>query len=240
MIEATNELYKKCERTVEQACYKAWLKNPIIQLDDYRSYAHEVFMDATFSFDESKGIKFNSWLTTQLLRIKEYAGRFKMVSAFTRNDPTKLVLSLDKVSEMLEGRPCTLNDLKFPVNDVYSKNLSEPTFVPDWCERIESFKPYLGELSEDAKVMVDDIIGGETERRDENGVPIVPRGKNRYSRLTPRQLYTRLYCRRGWTIERVKNARHEVETVLIKISLKYKMLRSNDEEISNMVQEELF
>ena len=239
MIEATNELYKKCERTVEQACRKAWLKNPIIQLDDYRSYAHEVFMDATLSFDESKGTKFNSWLTTQLMRLTPYPRNFKMTTS-SKQDSSSLVLSLDETSEMLEGRPCTLNDLKFPVNDVYSKTLSEPTFVPDWCERIESLKPYLGELSEDAKVMVDDIIGGETEKKDENGVPIAPRGKNRYARLTPRQLYTRLYCRRGWTIERVKNARREVETVLIKISPEYKMLRSNDEEISNMVQEELF
>lgn len=240
MIEATTELYLSCKRTIEKACYSAWRKNPIIQLDDYRSYADEVFMDATRSFDESHGAKFNSWLTTQLMRLREYAGRFKMVTDYKRNDPSKLVLSLDENLGVLDGKECSLFDLKLPINDVYSKTLSESAFVPDWCERMESFKPYLGEMSEDAKIMVDDIIGGETEKKDENGVPVSIRGKNKYARLTPRQLYTRLYCRRGWTIDRVKSARHEIEIILVKISPEYKMLQSKDEEISNMVQEELF
>ena len=238
MIEATDELYKACERTIEKACFNAWRKNPIIQLDDYRSYAHEVFMDAARSFEPSKGVKFNSWLTTQLMRLMPYPRHFKMTTSSSMKSDS-LVLSLDENSELFEGKACTLLDIKSPVNDGYSKRLSEPIWGLDWANRLEAFKPYLGELGEDSRVMVDDIIGGEASKKDEDGVPVPEKGRVWYSRLTPRQLYVRVYRRKGWSLERVILARSEVEKLLVKAHPK---LAKFQEAIKPgiQVQEELF
>lgn len=238
MIEATNELYLASKRTIEKACFNAWRKNPIIQLDDYRSYADEIFMDSTRSFDESKRVKFNSWLTTQLLRLIPYPRDFKMTTC-SNQESSSLVLSLDEPSELLDGKPCTLHDVRHPVNDSYAKTLSEPSWVPEWVERLQTFKPYLGEMTEDAKVMVGDIIDGDTMKKDEHGVPVPEHGRKWFAKLTPRQLYCRLYRQRGWSFERVRAARIEVETVLVKSSPTLQKLCSLPES-NGQVQEELF
>jgi hypothetical protein len=236
-IEATTELYLASKKTLEKECWKAWRKNPIIEFNDYFSYAEEIFMDATRTFDPSHGAKFNSWLTTQLLRLKGYAVTFK-ITVNKKTGSENLVLDLNKKTEFLEGKPCALQDLKQPFNDVYSDSLSTPTWAVNWWDRLDSFKPYMGELTEDAKLMVVDILDGEASKKDETGKPIPERGNLFYSKLSPKQLYIRLYRRKGWTLDRVISARKSVENMLVKHSPQLKQLASTSEE--KIIQEELF
>lgn len=237
MIEATDELYLANKRTLEKACWNAWRKNPIIQYEDYFSYADEIFMDATRTFDESKGCKFNTWLTTQLLRLKGYAGNVKLtVNKLTGAE--NLVLNLDKQTEQLEGRFVSLGELKNPFFDAYSASLSVPTWAISWWDRLDSFKPYMGELTEDARSMVVDILDGEASKKNENGEPLPERSRTFYTKLSPRQLYIRLYRRKGWSLDRVISARKSVETMLVKHSPELKELASANGE--KFVQEELF
>lgn len=212
-LEATNELYLQCRGTIEKACWDAWRKNPLLELDDYRSYANEVFMDAVNSFDPNAGVKFNSWLTTQLLRLKPYANRGGVMTTDSRGTAESLVLSLDAAASV-DGKPCTLLDKKQPANDAYSAELGLPAWATSWEHRMANLKPYMGALSPDARTMVDDILDGNAAKKDEYGVPKLEHGRRLYVKLTPRQLYVRLYRRRGWNFERVRDARIEVENML--------------------------
>ena len=214
-MKATNELYLSCKGTIEKACLDAWRKTPMLDLDDYRSYANEVFMDAVRSFDPSLGIKFNSWLTTQLLRLKKYARDTLEVTDRSCKSES-LVLSLDAASQQLDGRSCTLHDIKHPANDNYEKRIGVPEWAVSWEQRLPALKPYLGSLSEDAKILANDILDGNTAKKDEHGVPQLEHGHRLYSKLTPKQLYIRLYRRRGWEFERVRDARIEIEEMLRK------------------------
>ena len=215
-LEATNELYLQCRGTIEKACWDAWRKNPLLDLDDYRSYANEVFMDAVNSFDPDVGVKFNSWLTTQLLRLKPYANRGGVMTTDTKGTAESLVMSLDQERREVDGKPCSLHDVKAPGADAYSAALGLPAWGTGWENRMANLKPYMGELSPDARVMVDDILDGNAAKKDENGVPKLEHGRRLYVKLTPRQLYVRLYRRRGWKFERVRDARIEVENMLRK------------------------
>lgn len=216
-IEATNELYINCKGTIEKACWNAWNRNPIISLDDYRSYADEIFMDAVRSFNPEAGTKFNSWLTTQLLRLKPYAARWKM-STDSRGVAESLVLSLDEKHETDYGKMVSLHEVIQPVNDMYSVSLSTPDWAVSWENRMKELKPYFGELSSDARTLVDNILDGDVSKKDKEGVPVPESGKIYYSKLSPRQLYVRLYKRLGWGFERVRDARIEVEKMLRKWS----------------------
>lgn len=212
---ATDELYLQNKATIEKACIRAWRKNPLVSLDDYRSYADEVFMDAVNSYNPAAGAKFNSWLTTQLLRLKPYANRGGAMTTDSRGTAESLVMSLDMVCSV-EGKPCTLLDKKQPTNDTYSAEIGVPTWATSWEQRMEELKPYMGSLSDDARVLVDDILDGNASKRDENGVPQLEHGRRLYTKLTPRQLYVRLYRKRGWAFERVRDARIEIENMLRK------------------------
>ncbi len=213
MIKATNELYKQCEHTLDKACWDAWRKNPILDFSDYRSYADEIFMDATQTYDPAAGVKFNSWLTTQLLRLKPYAARYKMATD-TKGKAESLVLSLDKEMQEVDGKACSLLDTNHPINSQYSAEIGLPSWATSWEERMANIRPFMCQLSPDARVMVDDILDGNAAKKDENGVPQMERGRRLYVKLTPRQLYTRLYRRKGWGFERVRDARIEVENML--------------------------
>ena len=234
MIKATDELYLSCKGTIEKACWSAWMRNAVIPLDDYRSYANEIFMDAAASFDGSAGTKFNSWLTTQLLRLKPYANRGGAMTIDSKGISESLVLSLDAPVE-IEGRSCTIQDTKQKANDLYSSKLSEPAFQ-SWFERMPELDDFKGELSDDAKELVEDILDGSASRRNKDGDLVPERGRKFYEKLTPRQLYVRLYHRKHWTIERVIAARKEVEEFLQRWSTH--VLPETEEE--NFVQEELF
>lgn len=237
MIEATDQLYLENKRTIEKACWSCWRKNPIIQLDDYRSYANEIFMDATRTFDDSKGAKFNSWLTTQLLRLRGYAGSFKEHSR-AASGTEHLVGSLDEASEKLEGKSCTLGDLRSHFGDSYAAKLQVPEWALSWWDRLDNLKPYLGELSEDAKELTNDILDGVVSKRDSLGRPLPERTKAYYVELSPRQLYIRRYHKKGWTLDRVIAARKSVQELLEKHSkLVSKKSESSDCEL---VQDELF
>ena len=234
-MKATNELYLSCKGTIEKACLNAWRKTPMLDLDDYRSYANEVFMDAVRSFDPSLGIKFNSWLTTQLLRLKKYARDTLEVTDRSCKSES-LVISLDAASQQLDGRSCTLHDIKHPANDNYEKRIGVPEWAVSWEQRLPALRPYLGSLSEDAKTLVNDILDGNAAKKDEHGVPKMEHGRRLYSKLTPKQLYVRLYHKRGWKFERVRDARIEVENMLRKWSPC--KLPEKGKEVQ--VQEELF
>lgn len=212
-IKATDELYLQCRGTIEKACWDAWRKNPIITLDDFRSYANEVFMDSVKSYTGLKGTKFNSWLTTQLLRLKSYAGRFKMVTAFDGR-PESIVLSMDAATESVDGKSCTLHDVLTQANLSYKKQLSAPLEFQSWEERLERAKPFVGSLSEDARTLLNDILDGNASKKDRNGVPVPECGGKYYCKLSPRQLFVRLYRKRGWGFERVRDARIEIENML--------------------------
>lgn len=216
MIEVTDELYKACRGTIEKACRDAYRKNPVIDLDDYRSYADEVFMDAALSYDPNSGTKFNTWLTTQLLRLKKYASRGGKMIVDHKGVPDSIVGSLDRETGSLDGRQCSLHDMKLPTSDSYLKELTAPNWDYDWWKRMDGLRPYFAELSDDARMMVDDILDGTTGRTASDGTPMLERGNMMYARLTPRQLYLRLYCRRGWEFERVRDARIEIEEMLRK------------------------
>lgn len=233
-MKATNELYLSCKGTIEKACWNAWRKNPLIDLDDYRSYADEVFMNSVSSFKEGAGTEFNTWLTTQLLRLKKYA-RDTLEVTDKSCKAESLVLSLDAADNQMEGRCCTLHDIKQPANDSYAKELGVPWAV-SWEQRLPSLKPYLGNLSEDARTLVDDILDGNAAKKDEHGVPKLEHGHKLYVRLTPRQLYLRLYRKRGWKFERVRDARIEVENML----RKWAPCKLPELEKEVQVQEELF
>lgn len=213
MIEATDELYLSCKGTIEKACWEAWRRNPIITLDDFRSYADEIFMDSVNSYTGLKGTKFNSWLTTQLLRLKSYAGRFKMVTAFDGRAES-IVLSLDASVEEVDGRFVPLHEVKTPSVVPYEKKLSAPVIELSWEEQLEAAKPFVGSLSEDAKTLLNDILDGNASKKDKNGVPVPESGRKFYCKLTPRQLFVRLYRKRGWGFERVRDARIEIENML--------------------------
>lgn len=129
-------------------------------------------------------------------------------------DSNSLVLSMDRMGEAVDGRNCTLHDVRQPVNDQYSESIAAPSWDFDWWKRMDNLKPYLGELSEDARTMVDDILDGNTAKVDEAGNIRPEHGARHYDRLSPRQLYVRLYCKRGWDLERVKEARVEIEDML--------------------------
>lgn len=214
-IKVTDELYIACKGTIENACWNAWRKNPIITIDDYRSYANEIFMDAAMSYKAEAGTKFNSWLTTQLLRLKHYAGRYRMTTD-SKETAESLVMSLDEERQQIDGKPCTLHDIKQPVNDDYAAELSAPSWALSWEQQMKNLAPYMGELSEDAKTLVDDILDGNASKKDKNGVPQLERGRTLYSKLTPKQLYVRLYRKRHWSFERVRDARIEIEEMLRK------------------------
>lgn len=213
-IEATNELYESCIGTIEKACRDAYSRNPVIDFDDYRSYADEVFMDAVLSYNPASGTKFNTWLTTQLLRLKKYASRGGRMIVDHKETPESLVLSLDSKPDTAQDGQATLHDINQPVNGTYAASLAAPNWDFDWWKRMSNLKPYMGELSDDAKVMVEDILDGKASRTDDEGNLKPERGSAMYARLSPTQLYTRLYCRRGWDLDRVKEARAEVEDML--------------------------
>lgn len=214
MIEVTDELYKACRGTIEKACLDAYRKNPVIDLDDYRSYADEVFMDAALSYDPNSGAKFNTWLTTQLLRLKKYASRGGKMIVDHKGVPDSIVGSLDREMSSLDGRQCSLHDMKLPTSDRYLKELTAPSWNYDWWQRMYALKPFMGELSDDARVMVDDILDGNASKKDSNGSPSPEHGNRMYARLSPRQLYIRIYAHRGWEFERVRGARIEIEELL--------------------------
>lgn len=217
MIEATDNLYLENEKTILNACWKAWRRDPGIDFNDYKSRANEIFMDATQTFNPERGAKFNSWLTTQLLRLKDFGNRSKMA---TRTHPkeTDFVLSLDAKTENLEGKTATLLDVYGPENLDYANKISEgvPSWNWDWMQRMKALKPYTGGLSEDAKTLVNDILDGSASKKDANGVPKAEHGAVMYDKLTTHQLYIRVYRRRGWNFERVRDARIEVEAMLRK------------------------
>lgn len=218
MIEATNELYKSCKGTIIKACKDAWSRNPLIDYDDYFSYAEEVFMDAVRSYNPASGAKFNTWLTTQLLRLKKYASRGGMMIVDHSGSPDSLLLSLDKRSTDSNGVKMQLHEKGQPYNTTYLKEMSVPNWDHDWWTRMGNLKPYMGELSDDARTMVDDILDGNCSKTDKDGQPQPERGTRNYIKLSPRQLYLRLYRRRGWPYERVRDARIEVEEMLRKWS----------------------
>lgn len=216
-IEITNELYKSCRGTIEKACRTAYRDAPMVDLDDYRSYANEVFMDAALSYDPNSGVKFNTWLTTQLLRLKKYVhrgGRMKSDSGYTAES---IVGSLDARIVDGNGNQSSLHDVRNPFNDSYLSSLSEPSWNYDWWQRMYALRPFMGELSDDAKVMVDDILDGNVSKKDSNGSPRPEHGNRMYARLSPRQLYIRVYAHRGWEFERVRCARIEIEEMLRKL-----------------------
>ena len=234
-LKATNELYLSCKGTIEKACLNAWRKMPMLDLDDYRSYADEVFMDAVRSFDPSSGTKFNSWLTTQLLRLKKYARDTLEVTDRSCKSES-LVLSLDASSQQIDGRSCTLHDIRNLANDTYLDQIGVPDWAVSWEQRLPALKPYLGRLSEDAKTLVNDILDGNAAKKDEHGVPKMEHGRRLYSKLTPKQLYVRLYHKRGWKFERVRDARIEVENML----RKWAPCKLPEKGKEVQVQEELF
>lgn len=213
MIEATDELYLSCKGTIEKACWEAWRRNPIIDLDDFRSYADEIFMDSVNSYTGMKGTKFNTWLTTQLLRLKSYAGRFKMVTQFN-GKAESIVLSLDSAVGVVDGCSVTLQEVLTPSVEPYSKKLSAPLIELSWEEQLDAAKPFVGSLSDDAKTLLNDILDENVCKRDKNGVPVPEEGRKFYCKLTPRQLFVRLYRKRGWGFERVRDARIEIENLL--------------------------
>ena len=207
----------------------------MLDLDDYRSYADEVFMDAIRSFKESAGVKFNSWLTTQLLRLKKYArDTLEVTNRSCKSE--SLVLSLDASSQQLDGKSCTLHDIRNSANDIYVDQIGVPDWAVSWDQRLPSLKPYLGTLSEDARTLVDDILDGNAAKKDEHGVPKMEHGHKLYSKLTTKQLYIRLYHKRGWKFERVRDARIEVENML----RKWAPCKLSEKGKEVQVQEELF
>lgn len=235
-IKATNELYLSCLGTIEKACINAWMKNPLLDLDDYFSYAEEIFMDSTESFNPGVGVKFNSWLTTQLQRLKPYANRGGLMTTDTKGTAESLVLSLDAELKRDDEKATTLHESRQPVNDVYSAEVGLPPWITDWERRMINLKPWMTGLSQDARTMVDDILDGNASKKDENGVPRLEHGRRYYVKLTPRQLYARLYQRRGWTFERVRDARIEVENML----RRWEPCKLPEPEGTVQVQDELF
>ncbi len=212
-LKATNELYEKCKRTIEKACWNAYKKNPVIEINDYRSYANEIFMDAVKSYKVDRGTQFNSWLTTQLLLLKTYANKCRITSSSYRKQES-FVLSLDSKHENLEGQACTLHDIGSHVNEIYAFEISSPLCNMDWLERMHNVKPFSGQLSDDGKILVNDILDGNVSKKDNNGVPRFEKGNKLYVKLTARQLWVRLYKKHGWTFDRVRCARQEVERML--------------------------
>lgn len=228
-LKATDELYRKCEGTIKKACLNAWIRNPLVPFDDYLSYADEVFMDAVNSFDPAAGAKFNSWLTTQLLRLKPYANRGGLMTTDSRGTAESLVLSLDKKAPgALGSSPKNLHEKGGMANDDYTKKISAGEEASGWECRMNALKPYLAELSPDARTMVNDILDGNAAKKDAEGAPKLEPGRRLYARLTPRQLYIRLYRRRGWEFERVRDARVEIEEMFRRAAL-YKLPEREDE-----------
>lgn len=228
-LKATDELYRKCEGTIKKACLNAWIRNPLVPFDDYLSYADEVFMDAVNSFDPAAGAKFNSWLTTQLLRLKPYANRGGLMTTDSRGTAESLVLSLDKKAPgALGSSPKNLHEKGGMANDDYTKKISAGEEASGWECRMNALKPYLAELSPDARTMVNDILDGNAAKKDAEGAPKLEPGRRLYVRLTPRQLYIRLYRRRGWEFERVRDARVEIEEMFRRAAA-YKLPEREDE-----------
>lgn len=216
MIVATNELYNANKGTIVKACWDAYRDNPVISVDDYFSYAEEIFMDATRTYNPSSGAKFNTWLTTQLLRLKKYASRGGAMTSSARPLAESLVLSMDSRRVLENGTTSTLHDMHYRYNDDYASEVGFVKKSSDWFERMSHLKPFVGSLSDDAKTMVNDILDGVVLKKDKDGVPVNERGGKMYIQLSPRQLHLRVYSKRGWKFERVRDARIEIEEMLRK------------------------
>jgi hypothetical protein len=72
-MEATEELYRRCEGIIDLCVGKVASAKPYLDRDELKSIANTVFMDATRDFDNSKGASFTTYLYHRLKCLNDEA-----------------------------------------------------------------------------------------------------------------------------------------------------------------------
>lgn len=193
-----NMIYKACLKTLRASANH-------LDFEDIESFASQLFMNAVNKFNvNQKKAKFSTFLHTQLMRLYELIG-----ASYKRNEETGELESnvnfddvdtdnADRFSEVLGAE----------YQGSYCKNLIEK------CnDDIEKFSSYEWMLTSDAKQMMVDFCNGFLY--GEFGKNISENARlEANSNISPRVLWTRWYAKKGWTLDRVKEARASLEVML--------------------------
>lgn len=70
-MEATNELYKSCERMIDFCVGKVAASNRLLDKSELKSVANTIFMDAARSYDSSRGASFKTYLYEKLKKLHQ-------------------------------------------------------------------------------------------------------------------------------------------------------------------------
>ena len=210
-MELTNELYNKHKGTIYKAVLKYWKACPNLEFQELISQANLIFCNAAISFDDTKGAKFNTWLTAQLMRLSANIRKEKGINDM--NNVRTMKLSLDKeysehdnLSEIM-----TLSS-----STEYSSKVSEDSESGfNWEERIPDFEHYFDKMSDDAKQMFNDILDGYLYPDADAASRL---GRKAFietaSNINANKMFVRRYGKLGWTIKKVADARNELVIML--------------------------
>ena len=70
-MEATDELYKSCERMIDFCVGKVAASNRLLDKSELKSVANTIFMDAARSYDSSRGASFKTYLYGMLKKLHQ-------------------------------------------------------------------------------------------------------------------------------------------------------------------------
>lgn len=235
-MEMTNELYNSCKGTIYKACRKYFKACPNLEFDELLSQANLIFCNAAKSFDESKGAKFNSWLTTQLQRLGDSI--YKERGFNDMKGVRSMNLSLDYQEE--GERDDEANSNAFTSCTEYTLKMNEDGDGETWEDRVPEFQRYFDKMSDDAKQIFNDILDGylypDAQQASAMGRKAFLAAATDINAL---KMFKRRYARLGWSVNRVAGARQELMD-MIKLWKGDKLPCKLTRNIEKFVAKELF
>lgn len=209
-MEATEELYRRCEKIIDLCVGKVASAKPYLDRDELKSTANTVFMDAARDFDKSNGASFTTYLYHRLKRL---------------NDEARDVLVPDGRGGL--EKPDNIDD--FADNGGFEVRVNLSVIMPSTIEYTERMADdgyselfaYCGKvLSADGADLVESVCAEKLNAKGRK-VKTVSQKDSRFSKdcvLNARKMWLRRYRNMGWTVEQCERTLQEVRRAVRQFS----------------------
>lgn len=209
-MEATEELYRRCEGIIDLCVGKVASAKPYLDRDELKSIANTVFMDATRDFDKSKGASFTTYLYNRLKCL---------------NDEARNVLVPDGRGGL--SKPDSIDD--YSDNGGFEVKVNQSVIMPstiEYTERMaddgysELFAHCGKVLSADGADVVESVCADRLNTVGRK-VKTVSQKDSRFSKncvLNARKMWLRRYRNMGWTVDQCERTLQEVRLAVRQFS----------------------
>ena len=210
-MEATDELYRQCERMIDFCVGKVAASNRLLDKSELKSVANTIFCDAARSYDSSRGASFKTYLYGMLKRLHDEADNVMVPDGHRGRAQAMNIDDFDDFSN----------------NDDFKVHVDTKAILPasiEYTERMaddgtsELFSVFDKVLSADSRNVVTAIDTGTLDGKmpvNRNGTKRQKSAKfSRSCALNAKKMWLRRYRNIGWTEEMCERSLEEIRKVV--------------------------